>query len=62
MGSYGAVGTPPHGLELELFDTSLIRGDRCTFDADLVFEDRMGRIHSHLVVCLEAALEQHHVI
>lgn len=50
--TYCPVWTLPHFLELKLLDASLVGGDSCTFDANLVFEDGISCFYGDLVVCL----------
>jgi len=38
-------------LEVEFFDTSLIRGDGCTLDTNLALLDSFGSINCNLIVC-----------
>lgn len=51
-GTYGAVGAPPHLLQVELLDAVFIWSDSCAFDADTVLDNGIGSIHRHLVICL----------
>ena len=43
----GAVGTLPHLLQLELFNSGLVRCDGRTLDANVVLSNRFGTFHSH---------------
>ena len=51
-GTYGAIRRTPHLLLLELLHARLVRRDGRTLDADVVLEDRLGRLDHHLVVGL----------
>ena len=51
-GTYGAIGRAPHLLQLELFDARLVRRDGRALDADIVLEDRLGRLDRHPVIGL----------
>ncbi len=51
-GTYGAIGRAPHLLQLELFDARLVRRDGRALDADVVLEDRLGRLDRHPVIGL----------
>ena len=46
-----AIGTFPHLLQIELFDSGLVRRDSGTFDADLALLDGISGIYGNLVVC-----------
>lgn len=52
----GAVGRPPHELELELLHALLVRSDRRTLDAHVVLLDGLRAVHGHLVVRLVTVL------
>ena len=41
---------PTHLLELELLDARLVGRDRRALDADVVLQDRLGRLDRHAVV------------
>lgn len=53
----GAVGRPPHLLEVELLHAFLVRRDGGTLDAHAVFLHRFGRLHGDLVVCGVSVLD-----
>ena len=46
----GSIGRLVHGLEIELLDSGLVRGNGGTLDSNLVLLDCIGSIQSHLVV------------
>ena len=50
--TYGAIGRTPHLLQLELLHARLVRRDGRALDADIVLEDRLGRLDRYLVVGL----------
>ena len=50
--SDGTVGAPPHLLELKLLHAGFIGCDGRAFDADAVFQDRLGGLDRDLVVSL----------
>jgi hypothetical protein len=52
VGTYGAIGRAPHLPQLELFDARLVRRDGRALDADVVLEDRLGRLDRHPVIGL----------
>ena len=54
--SYSSVGWFPHLLELEFFNSFLIRGNCCAFDTYLVLLDSLSWINSDLVVGLVSVL------
>ena len=51
--THGSVGRLPHLLELELLNTSLIRGDGGALDGDLVLDGSLSGLDGNLVVGLE---------
>jgi len=53
--TYGAIGRAPHLLQLKFFYACLVRRDGCALDADVVFEDRFGRLDRHSVIGLPNA-------
>jgi hypothetical protein len=52
-----AVGALPHLLELELFDSGLVRSDGGALDADLALFDGLGGVEGDLVVGLISILD-----
>ena len=54
--SDGSIGTLPHLLEFEFFDSSLIRGDSGTLDTNFAFLDGFGGVKGDLVVSLVSVL------
>ena len=52
--SYCAIGTEPHLLQVELFDSCLIGGNRRAFYADGVLLDRFSGINGDLVISFVA--------
>lgn len=51
-GTHGTVGALPHLFQVELFHSGLIGCNGCTFNSDLVFNDRVSRVNSDLIICL----------
>ena len=51
-GTYSTVGALPHLFQVELFHSGLIGCNGCTFNSDLVFNDRVSRVNSDLIICL----------
>lgn len=52
--SDGAIRAPPHLLELEFFDASLIRGDGSALDTDAVLQNCFRRVHSDFITGLDS--------
>ena len=50
--THRSIWTSPHFLQLEFFDSSLVRSDGSAFHTDRVFLDSFGTINSDLIVCL----------
>jgi hypothetical protein len=52
LDTYSSIRTLPHLLQLELFDSSLIRGDSRALDTDLVLQDGVGSVYGDLIIRL----------
>ena len=50
--TYGAVGAPPHLLQVELFHAGFIWSDSRTFDANTVLDNGISSIDRYLVIGL----------
>jgi len=50
--AYGAIGRAPHLLQLEFFHALLVRRDGRALDANIVLENRLGRLDRYLIVSL----------
>jgi len=48
--SDGSIGTPPHLLEAELFDTALVRGDGGALDGNFVLLGCLSAINGDLII------------
>jgi len=48
--SDGSIWTFPHLLQIELFDSGLIRSDGCALDAYLAFFDGLSSLNSDFVI------------
>jgi hypothetical protein len=55
--SNGSIGTLPHLLKLELFDSGLIGSDGGALDADFAVFDGLGSIEGDFIVCLVSVFD-----
>lgn len=60
--SNGSVRRLPHLFKFKLFNSFLIWGDGCTFNADLMLFNGMGSIDCHLVISLVSVFHSQVVI
>ena len=52
LGTYGAVRTSPHLLQVELFDTGFVRRDSRAFDTDTATDNGFGSVNCYFVIAL----------
>ena len=50
--TYGAIGRAPHLLQLEFFHALFVWRDGRALDADIVLEDRLGRLDRYFIIGL----------
>jgi hypothetical protein len=56
------IRTLPHTLQLELFDSRLVRRDSGAFDPDRILEDSFCRIDSNFIICRVSMLDSEVVV
>lgn len=44
-----SIRRPPHLFQVELDDSIFVRGDRCAFNADVIFEDSLCAVDGDLI-------------